>query len=211
MIKIYGLHTPHFLKVVYAAEELGLDFQIIPVDLTSGETKTPAHLARHPFGKVPVIEHNNKFVFESNAILRYMGNIANSKAFPSNPMARAHPDQWVEYFAHQAGRWCSSIWFQKCIGPKYFNETPNEALIAEHTEWLLADMPVVEQHMAKNTFLAGTDFTLADVVAHCGMRGFKEAGLPLGDFPNFIRWFEAVENRPTFKKALEKAEGMAKV
>ena len=207
MIKIYGLHTPHFLKVVYAAEELGLDFQIIPVDLTTGETKLPVHLARHPFGKIPVIEDNNNFIFESNAILRYMGSIANSKAFPSNPIERAHVDQWGEYFAHQTGRWCSTVWYQNCIGPKYFNEKPDLAVVATNTEYILNDMPVIEKHLAKNTFFAGSDFSLADVVAHCGIRGFKEAGLPLGDFPNFIRWFEAVENRPTFKSALMKAEG----
>ena len=210
MIKIYGLHTPHFLKVVYAVEELGLDYTIIPVDLTKGENRNPEHLVRHPFGKVPAIEHNNQFIFESNAILRYMGSVATSTVFPSNLVERAHADQWLEYFAHQAGRWCSTIWFQKCIGPKYFNEEPNEEIIKEQTEWLLNDMAVIDQHLSKNTFLAGNDFTLADVVAHCGVRGFKEAALPLGDYPHFIRWFQALENRPTFKTALEKAESAAK-
>jgi glutathione S-transferase len=202
MIKIYGLHTPMFMKVVYAAEELGLNYQIIPIDLVKGETKTPEHLKRHPFGKIPVIEHEGRFLFESNAIVRYMGGLDSTPAYPSQKMDRAQVDQWLEYFSHQAGRWTTSVWFQKCIGPKYFNEQPDAKVIAEMTKWLLEVMPVIDQKLSQNAFLTGEQFTLADVVAHTGMMGYKAAELPLSDFKNFVKWFEAVEQRPSFKRTL---------
>jgi glutathione S-transferase len=202
MIKIYGLHTPMFMKVVHAAEELGLNYQIIPVDLTKGETKSPEHLARHPFGKVPVIEHDGKFLFESNAIVRYMGSLDSTPAFPSAKMERAHVDQWIEFFAHQAGRWTTSVWYQKCIGPKYFNEPADEKIVKDHSEWLMEVMPVIDKQLGRNAFLAGENFTLADVVAHATMMGFKDAGLQLGDFKNFSRWYESLEQRPSWKRTL---------
>lgn len=206
MVKIYGMHTPHFLKAVYAAEEFGITYEIVPVDLMKGESKTPEHMARHPFGKIPVIEHDGHFIFESNAIVRYLGSLSQSKAFPTNLLERAKADQWLEYFAHQTGRWTTSYWFESVIGPKYFNETANEKRLAEYREWILGSMPVIDQLLAKNTYLTGNEFTMADLVAHCGMMGFKEAGLPLGDFRNFTRWFEAVEGRPSYLRAKENCQ-----
>jgi glutathione S-transferase len=202
MIRIYGLHTPQFLKVVYAAEELKLNYEIHPVNLMKGEQKSPEHLNRQPFGKVPAIEHNGKFLFESNAIVRYMGSLDATPAFPSDLMARAQVDQWMETFAHQAGRWTTSVWFSRVIGPKYFNETPDEVRNADFTKMLLEAMPVIDAQLGRHAFLAGETFTLADVVAHCGMIGFKDAGLPLGDFKNFSRWFDAVSERPSYKRAV---------
>jgi glutathione S-transferase len=210
MIKIYGMHTPMFLKAVYAAEELGINYQIIPVDLTKGETKTPEHVARHPFGKVPVLEHEGRFLFESNAIVRYMGGLDSNAAFPSAKMDRAVVDQWIEFFSHQPGRWTTSIWFQKCIGPKYFNQAPDETVVKNSTEWLMEVMPVIDAHLGKQAFLAGETFTLADVVAHTTMMGFKDAGLPLGDFKNFARWFESCVQRPSFKRTLAACEKIEK-
>lgn len=201
MIRIYGMHTPHFLKVVYAAEELNLNYEIIPVDLTKGETKAPEHLLRHPFGKVPAIEHNGQFLFESNAILRYMGGLDSTPAFPVKPIDRAHVDQWMEYFAHQAARWCTTVWYQKCIAPKYFNQPADEKVVTEATTALLEVMPVIDRLLGQNTFLTGEQFTLADIVAHTGMMGFKDAGIGLADFKNFTRWFDTVQNRPSFKRA----------
>jgi glutathione S-transferase len=210
MIRIYGMHTPHFLKVVYAAEELGLKYEIKPIDLMKGEQKTPEHLHRHPFGKIPAIEHNGQTLFESNAILRYMGGLDSASAFPSNPMARAKVDQWMEFFAHQAGRWTTAIWFNKVIGPKYFNEAPDQKFVDEQSKMLLEVMPVIDRHLGENVFMTGETFTLADLVAHTGTMGFKDAGLPLTEFKNFARWFEAVENRPAYKRALVAVEKFAK-
>ena len=66
------------------------------------------------------------FIFESNAIIRYMGATAPSPAFPADPLARAKVDQWLEYFSNQAGRWTTAVWFNKVIGPKYFNDPVDE-------------------------------------------------------------------------------------
>ena len=89
MFKIYGLHTPMFIKPVLAAEEMGANYEVVKVDLMKGETKTAAHLARHPFGKMPALEHNGKFLFESNAIMKYMASVTESALYPKDLYARA--------------------------------------------------------------------------------------------------------------------------
>jgi glutathione S-transferase len=204
MFKIYGLHTPMFIKVVLAAEELGVDYQVVPVDLMKGETKSPEHLARHPFGKIPALEHDGKFLFESNAIIRYLGAMANSELYPQDPYQRAKIDQWIEYFAHQAGRWCTSIWFQKCIAPKYFAEEADPKSVADAEQSLLEIMPTLNQVMGQSEWIAGKNLSLADIVAFSLVMGYQDAGIRMNDFPHFEAWYERYSERPAVKKVLEK-------
>lgn len=199
MFKIYGLHTPMFLKVVLGAAEIGAPYEVIPVDLKKGETRLPEHRARHPFGKVPVLEHNGTTVFESNAILRYMGNVTETSLYPKAPAARAQVDQWLDYFSLQAGRWCTAVWFQKVIVKDVFNEEPDEKLIADSSEALLEVMPTIDAHLKTNAWLCGKDFTIADVNAYALMMGHKKTGLNFGDFPAFNAWFAKIESRPSLK------------
>lgn len=200
MFKIYGLHTPIFIKTVLAAEELGVDYQVYPVDLMKGEQKSPEHLARHPFGKVPALEHEGKYLFESNAILRYMADSKKSSLYPVALYERALVDQWIDYFSHQAGRWCSNIWFQKCIAAKYFKDSVDDKVLAEHTALLLEVMPTVDTHFASHEWLTGKNISLADVNAYILMRGFREAELDFSAFHHFNRWYAAFDGRPSVKK-----------
>jgi len=203
MINIYGSFTPHFFKVVMAAEELGLQYKVVPVNLLKQETRTAEHRQRHPFGKAPVIDHDGKYIFESSTIMRYLGNIADSNLYPKAPYARAMVEQWMDYFSFQAGRWVLGIWFQKTANPTYFKKNPDAKLIEENTEMLLRDMPVIEQQLQNHKYLAGSDFTLADVNAYQLMRGYKESGLNFSDYPHFVGWVNTVAKRPSAAKALE--------
>jgi glutathione S-transferase len=204
MFKIYGLHTPMFVKTVLAAEELGVDYQVVPVDLMKGETKSPEHLVRHPFGKVPVLEHKGQFLFESNAIVRYLGSMAQSELYPQDSFERAKVDQWIEYFAHQPGRWCTSIWFQKCIAPKYFNEELDAKIVADAEQSLLEVMPTLNTLLGQRDWIAGDKLSLADVVAFCLVMGYRDAEIRMNDFPNFEAWFQRYSTRPTVQRILEK-------
>ena len=200
MIKIYGSHTPMFLKVILAAEELKLPYEVQLVDIMKGEQKSPDHLARHPFGKIPAIEHHGRFLFESNAIIRYLGTLASSQVYPSESWDRAEVDQWIDYFSLQAGRWCTSAWFEANLKPTFLGSPTDEKRVAEFTEMLLEGMPTIDSHLSKSRYLAGNIFTLADVNAFMLMRGFREAKLNLNDFPNVIKWHDEIVDRPTVKK-----------
>lgn len=141
---------------------------------------------------------------ESNTIMRYIGDIANSPMYPRERMERAQVEQWMDFFSQHSGRHCLTVWFQKSIAPKFFNLKTDEHVVEIATKALLDEMPVVDAPLAKNQWFAGSDYTLADTAAYTMMKGYCDAGLNFADFKNFNRWFEAVAARPAVKMVFEK-------
>jgi glutathione S-transferase len=203
MLKIYGLHTPNVFKVLWTAEELKLNYEHVKTDLTKGETRTPQHMARHPFGKVPVIEHDGRFVFESNAIVRYMANFSKSELYPADPFERAQTDQWLDYFTMQVGAWTTSIWFEKEIAPKYFNRPTDAKAVAECTENMNEQMPILNEQLKNKTYLTGNKFSIADIVAASLTMGYEKTGIDFSKYPHFTKWFKNVSSRPAYLKLNE--------
>ena len=74
MYRLHGFYTQNTMKTLYVLEELGVDFEYCFVDLMKGENRTDAFRAMTPVGKVPVLEHDGEFLFESGAICRYVAS-----------------------------------------------------------------------------------------------------------------------------------------
>lgn len=195
MFKIYGSRSPIFVKTILAAEEMAVPYEVILVDIAKGDQKLPSHLARHPFGKVPALEHNGHTIFESNAIIKYMANVTESPLYPKAPYERAMVDQWMDYFSMQAGRWSALIWFHTCVAQQVFNMTPDQKVIEDNTKLLVDVMPILDKHFAANQWVAGNTVSLADVNAYMLMSGGHEANLNFGDYENYMRWFKEYSSR----------------
>lgn len=70
-------------KVLYVAEELGVEYRYTALDPSKGEHKTPEHLKRHPMGKTPTLNHDGNCLFESSTICRYLASVENSPLYPT--------------------------------------------------------------------------------------------------------------------------------
>lgn len=97
MIDVYTYVGSRSLRVVWALEELGVEYQCHALRLDRGEGKTPEHLARHPDGKVPVLVDGELTLFESAAICRYLAARygADSGLMPTDVAGQARLDQWL--------------------------------------------------------------------------------------------------------------------
>lgn len=97
MITLYGFPNSRSLRVAWTLEELGLEYAYRHVDLAGGEGQSEAFLARHPDGKVPVLEDGELTLFESAAICRYLAERygAPGDLLPADIEARARVDQWL--------------------------------------------------------------------------------------------------------------------
>ena len=121
MLTIYGAPTFNATKLVFTAEELGLDYDYVHIDLRKGEHKTVEHIARHPLGKVPAIEIDGKPLFESNSICRFLAVNESSSLYEGDAYQLALIDQWADMMSHHAGRWLGVYYFQEFIVPRFLN------------------------------------------------------------------------------------------
>jgi len=93
-ITVYGFEASTYVRTVrMVLAEKGAPYDLVPVDLETGENTKPEHLARHPFGKIPVVEHGRKRLYETSAITRYLNDVlAGTSLIPDGTMDRAHMD-----------------------------------------------------------------------------------------------------------------------
>lgn len=156
--------SPFGRAVLVALEEKGAKYRFTPV--APKTLRTSDHLARHPFGKVPVIDHGAFRLYESQAILRYLDRVLPGPALtPTDPQAAARMDQLMNvndwYLFQQVA---SVISFQRIVGPRLIGLTPDEAAIAAAMPKAQTVFDELARQLSDRPFFAGDSLSLADVL-----------------------------------------------
>jgi glutathione S-transferase len=156
--------SPFGRAVLVALEEKGAKYRFTPV--APKTLRTSEHLARHPFGKVPVIDHGAFRLYESQAILRYLDRVLPVPALtPTDPQAAARMDQLMNvndwYLFQQVA---SVISFQRIVGPRLIGLTPDEAAIAAAMPKAQTVFDELARQLSDRPFFAGDSLSLADVL-----------------------------------------------
>jgi glutathione S-transferase len=203
MVKIFGHPMSTCTrKVLMTLAENDLPYEMNVVDVPKGESRQPAHLHRQPFGRIPAIEDDGFELFESRAICRYLDGKASGKLVPSDPKARARMEQWISIetseFTPNAMKFVYAYIFKR--------EQPADVMAAA-TKALETTLGVMDKQLATTPFLAGSEFTLADV---CYMPYVDYAiGTPakeiLAKYPHVMTWWNKISERPTWRTASGKA------
>lgn len=196
MIKFYFHHTPNPMKVALFLEESALPYQLVPIDVFKGEQHDQAFLAVNPNGKMPAIEDDGVRVFDSNAILLYLGDKMGQ--FLGQPEDRAELLSWLMFVATGLGPFSGqSVHFRH-----YAPEKLPYAINRYHRE-AQRHYQVLDHHLKNKNYLAGDEYTIADMAAWGWV---DRAPGVLGDnaleeYPNLKRWFETVDSRPAVSRA----------
>ncbi|QWW71293.1 glutathione S-transferase family protein [Rhizobium sp. WYJ-E13] len=205
MIEVHAFATPNSVKVLIALEEMGLPYTLKPVNVRKGEQKTEAFLALNPNGKVPVLVDGGFVLTESAAILVYLAE-KTGKPLPQDGIGRARV--FEQLFLHASG-----------LSPAFGNagffkrSSPEPQPIAEARFTTEAErlLGLLDAKIASQPFVAGEEFTIADI-AHFGwMWRIQFPGLTLDGHPNLSRWFETVAARPAVQQAIARAEALVPV
>jgi len=193
-------------KVLCTFAEKNAPFEFSVVDLGKGEQKQPAHLARQPFGVVPVLEDGSFQMYESRAIIRYLdAKLPGVKLTPEKLEDRARMEQWTSveysYFTPPAMKIVGQMVFAKMRG-----QTPDTNVVNAARETLKTPCDVIEKHLAKSPFFAGEQFSLADIsfMPYVDYLFAAESGDLITSRPSFSAWWTKVSARPSWKKALGK-------
>jgi glutathione S-transferase len=192
--------SPFARAVLVTLEEKGAPYRVAPI--APGGLKSEPHISRHPFGRMPVLEHGDFMLYETQAILRYLDRILPSPALtPADPKAAARMDQVMNisdwYLFQGVG---NVIAFQRIVKPVLMGGTADEAAIE-------AAMPAghrvfdeLGRLLAGQDYFAGKAMTLADI-AVAGQMDFMAAtpewaALTAAN-PNLVAWLARMKARPS--------------
>src|SRR6202163_848560 len=156
--------SPFGRAVLTTLEEKGASWRLSPV--APGTLRSPEHLARHPFGRVPVLEHDGFVLYETQAILRYLDRVLPTPALtPADPRRAARMDQVMNindwYLFPGVG---NVIVFHRVVGPRVMGLKPDEAAIAAAMPRARTVFTELARLLGEQTFLAGYTISLADLL-----------------------------------------------
>lgn len=201
MYRLFGFPTQNTKKVVYVLNELGVDYEFKKVDLLKGENRTEEFAKKTPMGKVPVLQHDDDYLFESGAICRYVANVEDSPLYPANKLQRAYVDQWMDFFTIHLGRWLSSLFFETFVKPKAGMGATDAKNCDEAKKFIKHQGKKVNDWLSKNKYFLGDELSIADLFAYAYVEQMIPCQISFDPFPNLKRWFEEVGQRDSIKKA----------
>ena len=196
MFILHGFFTQNSLKVLYVLEQLGVEYEFRFVNLAAGENRSEAFRAMTPVGKVPVLEHDGAYLFESGAICRYVAGIAQSPLYPADKLDRARVDQWMTFFTCHPGRWLTNLYFEKIMKPAAGLGEANQDRCEESTRFATAQLKAVERHLAGRDWLVNETLSIAEPWALAYLEQAPQVGFDLAAYPNVDAWYRRVEELP---------------
>ena len=203
MLRLYGFKTQNSLKTLYVLEESGLDYEYKFVDLGKGEHHSDEFKRMTPVRKVPLLEHEGDYLFESGAICRYIGNLTDSSLYPAEKMARAKVDQWMDFFSIHLGHWLTVMFYEKIIKPKFGLGEANAEKVEEAEKFAGKQLKMLNGSMEGQEYLANNAFSITDLFAFAYVEQHEPIAYSIADFPNVAAWKERVESRTSIQKTRE--------
>ena len=203
-IQVWTWPTPNGHKVHIMLEELGLPYEVVPVAIGKGEQFRPEFLAITPNHRIPAIidpegpEGTPFSLFESAAILIYLAEKTGSVLLPKAGDARYRALEWTMF---QMGG----------VGPMFgqYNHFANYAPeklpypIERYTNEVARLHRVLDKRLATSPFLAGPDYSIADICTFPWIRNPDRRGIDLAHYPNVQRWHDAIAARPAVQRGVQ--------
>lgn len=201
--KVYGIPGSPFLRSVeIGLREKGVDYVLKPI--APGEHKQPEYLARHPFGRIPVFEHDGFTIYETQAILRYLDDTFPAPPLtPGNPKQRARMNQVIGviewYFFPKAA---APIAFNRIIGPRLLGVPGDEAAVAEAMPMGRTCFEVLDGILGDKPYLTSDTVSIADIMLAAQLDLFGECaeGRELINGTAHLKsWLARMKARPSFR------------
>jgi GST-like protein len=204
MIDLYYWTTPNGHKVSLFLEEAGLPYEVHPINISQGEQFKPDFLKIAPNNRIPAIVDQNPTdggapisLFESGAILLYLAE-KTGKFIPQDLRGRQEALQWL-------------FWQMGGLGPMagqnhHFSQFAPEKIpyaIKRYVDETARLYGVLDRRLADRTFVAGDEYSIADMAIYPWIVSHKWQSQKLEDFPHVERWFNHIKQRPATVRAYE--------
>lgn len=201
MIDLYYWGTPNGLKITIALEEMGLDYQVFPINILENDQFQADFLRISPNNKIPAIVDQQGprgeaiSIFESGAILQYLGR-KTGQFYPQDEQQRVEVEQWL-------------MWQMGGLGPMlgqnhHFSQFSPEKIpyaIERYQAETKRLYGVLDRQLIGQDYVAG-EYSIADMAIFPWLMRYEWQGIKLDEFPNVQKYMERLQQRPAVHKAL---------
>jgi GST-like protein len=203
MIDVYSWPTPNGHKVHIMLEEIGLPYQVHAIDIGAGDQFKPEFLSISPNNKMPAIvdadgpDGKPISLFESGAILVYLAG--KTGCFLGNTdRERFNTLQWLMFQMGGVGPMLGQAHHFRMYAPEKV-----QYAIDRYSNEAKRLYGVIDRQVAKEGYLAGSEYTIADIATWPWLRSWQNQGVDINAYPDLKRWFEAIEARPAVQRGVQ--------
>jgi GSH-dependent disulfide-bond oxidoreductase len=203
MIEVYSWATPNGHKVHIMLEECGLPYRVHPVDIGAGEQFEPAFLGISPNNKIPAILDSDgpdgapMSLFESGAILLYLAG-KTGRFMPTSTRGRYEVLQWLMFQMGGVGPMLGQAHHFRIYAPEKI-----EYAVNRYTNEAKRLYGVMDKQLAKQKYMAGSEYSVADIAIFPWLRSWKNQGINWSDYPHLKGWFDEVAARPAVQRGVD--------
>lgn len=203
MIEVYSWPTPNGHKVHIMLEECGLPYRVHAVDIGAGEQFDPAFLAISPNNKIPAIvdpdgpDGQPISLFESGAILLYLAG-KTGRFLPADVRGKYTVLQWLMFQMGGLGPMLGQAHHFRIYAPEKIAYA-----IERYTNEARRLYGVLNRQIARQRYIAGDDYSIADIAVFPWLRSWKNQGIDWTDYPHLKGWFDEVAARPAVRRGVE--------
>jgi GST-like protein len=204
MIDVYSAATPNGHKVHIMLEECGLPYRLHHIDIGAGDQFTPEFLAISPNNKIPAIVDSDGpdgkpiSLFESGAILIYLAGKV-GKLLGNTDREKFTTLQWLMFQMGGVGPMLGQAHHFRVYAPEKI-----QYAIDRYTNEAKRLYGVIDKQLTHNEFIAGSEYTIADIAIFPWLRSWKNQGIDWDDFPHAKRWFDDIDARPAVIRGVQK-------
>jgi len=199
MITLYDyLPSQNAWKVRLLLNHLGMRYRTVPVSIFEGEGQAAWFLAINPTGKVPALQlEDGRTLAESNAILAYLAD--GTPYLPSDRFTRAKVHQWLSFEQENVEAVIGALRHWTMTG-KRARRAPD--IVAAKRAGADRSLRRLDEALSRTPFLAGEDYTIADMAVFAYASRAEEAEVPLAPFPAVRAWVARIESQPGFLREM---------
>lgn len=200
MLKLHHAPNTRSARIVWLLEELQLPYELNRLEFHPRALKSDAHRARHPLGRVPVLEDDGVTLFESGAIVEYILARHTNGALKPEASSPRFPEflQWFHYCEGMLMPPVNTIVVQTLLLPP---ERRNDEALGQARRLLTKALGPVEDALAGREYLIG-DFSAADIMTGHALYVSRRLDCVTDAMPNIARYIDTIESRPAFRTAI---------
>ncbi|HEY4067088.1 MAG TPA: glutathione binding-like protein [Burkholderiaceae bacterium] len=203
MIEVYSWATPNGHKVHIMLEECGLPYRAHAIDIGAGDQFSPEFLTISPNNKIPAIvdpdgpDGQPISMFESGAILLYLAGKTN-RFMPASTRSRYEMLEWLMFQMGGVGPMLGQAHHFRIYAPEKIGYA-----VERYTNEAKRLYGVMNKRLAKSKYIAGPQYTIADIAIFPWLRSWKNQGIEWDDFPHLKGWFDEIAARPAVQRGVE--------